>query len=57
VEPAVPDDVVRGLERRGHAVAVSKRNWSAAEVIVVDPDTGWHLGGSDPRRDGLALGR
>jgi gamma-glutamyltranspeptidase/glutathione hydrolase len=57
VEPAVPEDVVRGLERRGHTVEVSQRNWSAAEVIVVDPETGWHLGGSDPRRDGLALGR
>jgi gamma-glutamyltranspeptidase/glutathione hydrolase len=57
VEPAVPADVVRGLERRGHAVTVSERNWSAAQVIVVDPETGWHLGGSDPRSDGLALGR
>jgi gamma-glutamyltranspeptidase/glutathione hydrolase len=57
VEPAIPADVVRGLERRGHTVEVSKRNWSAAEAIVVDPETGWHLGGSDPRRDGLALGR
>jgi gamma-glutamyltranspeptidase/glutathione hydrolase len=57
VEPATPADVVRGLERRGHVVEVSKRNWSAAEAIVVDPKTGWHLGGSDPRRSGLALGR
>jgi gamma-glutamyltranspeptidase/glutathione hydrolase len=57
VEPAVPKDVVRGLERRGHEVEVAERDWSAAEVIVVDPETGWHLGGSDPRRDGLALGR
>jgi len=57
VEPDVPADVVSGLAERGHAVAVSERNWSAAEVIVVDPKTGWQLGGSDPRRDGLALGR
>jgi gamma-glutamyltranspeptidase/glutathione hydrolase len=56
VEPDVPADVVRGLERRGHAVEVSERHWSAAQAIVVDPETGWHLGGSDPRRDGLALG-
>jgi gamma-glutamyltranspeptidase/glutathione hydrolase len=56
VEPEVPADVLRGLERRGHAVEVSERDWSAAEVIVVDPETGWQLGGSDPRRDGLALG-
>jgi gamma-glutamyltranspeptidase/glutathione hydrolase len=56
VEPATPADVVRGLRERGHSVEVSKRNWSAAEAIVIDPKTGWHLGGNDPRRDGLALG-
>jgi gamma-glutamyltranspeptidase/glutathione hydrolase len=56
VEPAITRDVVRGLERRGHTVEISERNWSAAEAIVVDPKTGWHYGGSDPRRDGLAAG-
>jgi gamma-glutamyltranspeptidase/glutathione hydrolase len=56
VEPDTPADVVRALRGRGHQVEVAERNWSAAEAIVVDPETGWHLGGSDPRRDGLALG-
>ena len=56
VEPATPADVVEGLERRGHTVEVGKRNWSAAEAILIDPETGWHWGGNDPRRDGLALG-
>jgi len=56
VEPAIPADVVRGLEARGHEVSVSPRNWSAAEAIVIDARSGWHLGGNDPRRDGLALG-
>ncbi len=56
VEPAIARDVVRGLERRGHTVEVSERNWSAAEAIVVDGESGWHYGGSDPRRDGLAAG-
>jgi gamma-glutamyltranspeptidase len=37
-------------------VVVSPRNWSAAEAIVVDAQTRQHLGGNDPRRDGLALG-
>jgi gamma-glutamyltranspeptidase len=37
-------------------VEVSTRNWSAAEAIVFDAGTGWHYGGSDPRRDGLAAG-
>ena len=56
VEPAIPVDVREGLRRRGHHVVVSERNWSSAQAIVIDPDTGWHLGGSDPRSDGLASG-
>jgi gamma-glutamyltranspeptidase/glutathione hydrolase len=56
VEPAVPADVVQGLRERGHTVEVSRRNWSAVEAILVDPETRVHFGGNDPRRDGLALG-
>lgn len=56
VEPATTRDVIENLRAMGHEVLVSRRNWSAAEAIVIDPETGWHLGGSDPRRDGLALG-
>jgi gamma-glutamyltranspeptidase / glutathione hydrolase len=56
LEPAHPADVVDALRARGHHVEVEDENWSAAEAIVIDPKTGWHEGGSDPRRDGLALG-
>jgi gamma-glutamyltranspeptidase/glutathione hydrolase len=56
LEPTIPQDVVDGLRRRGHEVEVGRREWSAAEAIVVDPESGWHYGGNDPRRDGLALG-
>jgi gamma-glutamyltranspeptidase/glutathione hydrolase len=56
VEPETTDDVVEALRRRGHTVSVSDWNWSAAEVIAVDLDTGMFSGGSDPRTDGLALG-
>ncbi len=55
VEDATPADVVEGLRRRGHTVEISERNWSSAQAIVVEPD-GLHLGGSDPRGDGVALG-
>jgi gamma-glutamyltranspeptidase len=48
--------VVEALRARGHEVEVSGREWSSAQAIVVDPETRWHLGGSDPRSDGLALG-
>ena len=56
VEPAIPGDVVAGLEGCGHRVERSSRNWSAAEAIVIDATSGWHQGGSDPRTDGLAAG-
>ncbi len=56
VEPATPDRVVEDLARRGHEVVRSPRTWSAAEVIVVDPETRRHLGGVDPRTDGGAVG-
>jgi gamma-glutamyltranspeptidase/glutathione hydrolase len=56
VEPAIPVDVIEALRSRGHHVEVSKRTWSSAQAIVVDPASGRHLGGSDPRGDGVALG-
>jgi len=56
VERAMPRDVIEGLKRRGHQVEVSPRDWSSVQTIVIDPATGLHLGGSDPRSDGLALG-
>jgi gamma-glutamyltranspeptidase/glutathione hydrolase len=56
VEPEVSELVVRGLEERAHEVEVGKRRWSSAQSIVVDPETGLHHGGSDPRGDGAAFG-
>jgi gamma-glutamyltranspeptidase/glutathione hydrolase len=56
VEPAIPQDVLAGLRRRGHHVAVAERNWSSAQAIVVDALSGTHYGGSDPRGDGIAAG-
>jgi gamma-glutamyltranspeptidase/glutathione hydrolase len=56
VEPETADEVIQALEARGHEVERSSRHWSAAEVIVIDPATGHHLGGADPRTDGAAIG-
>ncbi len=56
VEAGIPADVQDALRRRGHVVKVVERNWSSAQVIQIDPKTGWHLGASDPRTDGAALG-
>jgi gamma-glutamyltranspeptidase/glutathione hydrolase len=56
VEPEFPDEVIEALHARGHEVERRNRNWSAAEVIVVDPESGRQLGGADPRTDGAAIG-
>jgi gamma-glutamyltranspeptidase/glutathione hydrolase len=56
VEAAISDDVVEALRARGHEVEVSDWDWSVAEAVAIDPETGWHTGGSDPRSQGLALG-
>jgi len=56
IERAIPEDVREGLRRRGHVLEVSPRDWSSAQAIELDPKTGLHLGGSDPRSDGLARG-
>jgi gamma-glutamyltranspeptidase/glutathione hydrolase len=55
-EPKLPEAIVEGLRRRGHEVQVTERTWSNAQSIVIDPETALHLGGSDPRGDGAALG-
>ena len=56
VEPETTDEVIEALVIRGHQVELSPRHWSAAEVIVVDPASGHHFGGADPRTDGAAVG-
>ncbi|MHC5024849.1 MAG: gamma-glutamyltransferase [Planctomycetota bacterium] len=56
VEPAFDAEAIKGLRARGHDVEVGSRPWSAAEAIVLDWERGVHLGGADPRTDGLAVG-
>ena len=55
-EPTLPEAIREGLRERGHDVDVADSTWSSAQSIVIDPETGLHLGGSDPRGDGAALG-
>ena len=56
LEPEIAWDVRAALAARGHPMEVAGRRWSSVQAIVVDPETGWHRGASDPRSDGLALG-
>ncbi|MEE3328487.1 MAG: gamma-glutamyltransferase [Myxococcota bacterium] len=55
VEPKTSPGTVDALRNMGHEVEVSPREWSAAEAIVIDPATGLHQGGADPRTQGAAV--
>ena len=56
VERAVSAATVAGLEARGHDVAVRPLPLGGGQAIQIDWDRGVLIGGSDPRKDGLALG-
>ena len=58
IEDRLPLDTCYELRQRGYALTVGGP-WSAAcaaQIILLDPDTGTLFGGSDPRVEGLALG-
>ncbi|HXW24235.1 MAG TPA: gamma-glutamyltransferase family protein [Xanthobacteraceae bacterium] len=56
VERGVPAATVAGLKARGHDVAVRPWAFGGGQAIRIDWDRGVLIGGSDPRKDGLALG-
>jgi gamma-glutamyltranspeptidase/glutathione hydrolase len=56
VEAGVPQAVREGLERRGHKVREAASPHGGGQVIVIDEETGFLVAGSDPRKDGCALG-
>jgi gamma-glutamyltranspeptidase/glutathione hydrolase len=56
VESAISDAVREGLIRRGHQVTQAIGAFGGFQGILIDPRTGVLMGGSDPRKDGLAIG-
>lgn len=56
VEPAVPEAVRADLASRGHNVKVAVEPIGGGQIIVRDPASGLLMAGSDPRKDGCALG-
>jgi gamma-glutamyltranspeptidase len=59
VEGRFPSSVIEELRKRGHEVKAVE-NWSpvmgSAHGIIIHPENGLRLGGSDPRSDGAAIG-
>ncbi len=56
IEAAVPDKVVNELRNMGHKIERATRPIGGSQAIVIDWDTGVLTGGSDPRKDGCAIG-
>jgi gamma-glutamyltranspeptidase/glutathione hydrolase len=56
LESAIGSDVRADLEARGHVVNDGRGMMGGFQGIMIDPHTRVLMGGSDPRKDGLAIG-
>jgi len=56
LESAFGADTRAALQKLGHKVTSGFGMWGGFQGILIDPKTGVLLGGSDPRKDGLAIG-
>jgi len=56
IERGVPAATVEGLKSRGHDIAVRPLPYGGGQAIRIDWERGVLIGGSDPRKDGCALG-
>ncbi len=52
----MPQEVRDGLAARGHRVTNPAKPIGGSQAIWIDWDEGVLTGGSDPRKDGCALG-
>ncbi len=56
LEDGVPADIVEGLKKLGHKTTSVVAPLGGAQAIWIDWEKGTLTGGSDPRKDGCALG-
>lgn len=56
IEDGISDEVAAGLEARGHFVARVEEPYGGGQAIEIDHARGILVGGSEPRKDGCALG-
>ena len=56
-EPGIPEATVQELKRRGHQViSGNPESFGGAHAIMIHPESGAFVGGSDPRKGGGAIG-
>jgi gamma-glutamyltranspeptidase len=56
VEDRIPPPVTEALRARGYEVKRFKNDGGRVNAIMIDPRTGFRLGGADPRESGYAIG-
>jgi gamma-glutamyltranspeptidase / glutathione hydrolase len=56
VERGTPAATIEELKVRGHDVVLATSPWGGAQTIKIDWDRGVLIAGSEPRKDGCALG-
>ena len=56
VESGVSDEAMQELEARGHRVSRSRGDFGGYQAILIDYEQGTLQGGTDPRKDGCAVG-
>lgn len=56
IEPGVSEEARLDLTARGHTLKLMTSPIGGSQAIRIDPDTGYLIGGSDTRKDGMALG-
>ena len=56
IERGIPADVVDRLARMGHTPVLVDRPHGGGQAIWIDRARGFLVGGSEPRKDGMALG-
>jgi gamma-glutamyltranspeptidase/glutathione hydrolase len=55
-ERGVAPETLEGLRKRGHKLVTPSAPWGGGQAIVIDWKRGVLIGGSEPRKDGAAIG-
>jgi len=56
IEDRVPEATINALRAKGYEIAIVKDDDGRVNGVMIDPATGFRLGGADPREMGYALG-